>query len=489
MIFIPLDEILNKCSQPMKLKTYLLIFAIIASYFASYGDTIKELPVNFKGQVSEISPMPKSGKLTYFDFTRIIHNEVFAIDSSGNFNLTIYLTHPLLNVAYLEIGENYYSIHLLEPGTQYELSFVGESLKIKSETGRNNLVKEFYDALYKEHGKLLDESDMYYATPHTTEELLRYTAEVERIKVAFLDEYCLTKPLPRDLYSVISGEFRFKTAHHRIMERFDYSERPFRLRIMPDGYFTRLYTEYAIKDWCDIQSEYAINYISNVVTQIIGDTVTWDEDNLQTLLRNVSNISRGFMRDMIISQGVARFYLSDGISPTPQEWEQISDMMEQKPILQYLKEYNDDSEQSTPQQQSVSTSDDIELQSVVEKYIEKHRGKVIYIDFYATWCSPCRYEIPFAKQLSIEMADKDVVFLNLCAQSPEETWENLIKIHDIDGENHLLTNEEFKALSSVFRVNAFPTYILIDKEGQVIDYNAPRPSSKKTIIEKIDSLL
>ncbi len=164
-------------------------------------------------------------------------------------------------------------------------------------------------------------------------------------------------------------------------------------------------------------------------------------------------------------------------------------MIDKKPVLEYLKEYNDDNKQSTPQQQSVSASNDIELQSVLEKYIQKHLGKVIYIDFYATWCSPCRYEIPYAKQLSIEMAGKDVVFLNLCAQSPVENWEKLIKTKDIDGENHLLTNEEFKVLSSVFRVNAFPTYILIDKEGNVIDYNAPRPSSKKTIIEKIESLL
>lgn len=474
----------------MKLKTYLLVLAIIASYFTKcYGDTIIQLPVNIRGQVSEMSPMPKSGKLTYFDFTRIIHDEVFAIDSSGSFNLTIYLTHPLLNVAHLEIGENYYSIHLLEPGAQYELSFVSENLKIKSETGRNSLVREFYDALYKKHGKLLDESDMYYATPHTTEELLNYTAEVERIKLVFLDEYCLYKPLPHDLNSAIRSEFRFKTAHQRIMERFDYGERLSKLRTMPTGYFTGLYTEYAINDWCDIQSLSAINYISNGVTQIIGDTATRDEYNLQSLLRNISNISRGFMRDMIISQGVARFYLSEGISPTPQEWEQISGMIDKKPVLEYLKEYNDDNKQSTPQQQSVSASNDIELQSVLEKYIQKHLGKVIYIDFYATWCSPCRYEIPYAKQLSIEMAGKDVVILNLCAQSPVENWEKLIKTKDIDGENHLLTNEEFKVLSSVFRVNAFPTYILIDKEGNVIDYNAPRPSSKKTIIEKIESLL
>ena len=145
-----------------------------------------------------------------------------------------------------------------------------------------------------------------------------------------------------------------------------------------------------------------------------------------------------------------------------------------------ITEKKDDSNQ----QATNSSIDDVKA-----KYIDKYIGKVIYIDFYATWCGPCRQEIPYAEQLYQEFKHKDVVFLNLCAKSKIEDWKNFNNHHELGGENYLLTDEEFYFLSEIYKVEGFPTYILIDKNGNVSDYSALRPSTQKNLYEKIDELL
>ena len=178
------------------------------------------------------------------------------------------------------------------------------------------------------------------------------------------------------------------------------------------------------------------------------------------------------------------------MEPTAQEWEQIENNITNESIYNHLiskkankrdvLKVNKDSNQ-----QAIDES----VEEVKFKYIDKYRGKVIYVDFYATWCGPCREEIPYANQLYQEFKNRDVVFLNLCAKSKADDWENLIKQHELKGENYLLTNEEYYLLSGIYGAEGFPTYILIDKNGDVSEYNAPRPSARKNLYEKINKLL
>ena len=76
------------------------------------------------------------------------------------------------------------------------------------------------------------------------------------------------------------------------------------------------------------------------------------------------------------------------------------------------------------------TEEDIEINSSIDevlvKYIHPHKGKVIYIDFYATSFGPCREEDPYAKILFMEMKVNDIIFLNLCAQSRNEDWQKYV---------------------------------------------------------------
>lgn len=125
--------------------------------------------------------------------------------------------------------------------------------------------------------------------------------------------------------------------------------------------------------------------------------------------------------------------------------------------------------------------------SVFNKILAKYAGKVVYVDFWATWCGPCRGEMPNSKVLHKSLAGKDVVFLYLGVQCEEKTWKAAIAEMGIEGEHFLLNNNDFNAVSAKFQISGIPRYLLIDKQGRVFDPNAKRPGDNalKSDIEKL----
>lgn len=130
---------------------------------------------------------------------------------------------------------------------------------------------------------------------------------------------------------------------------------------------------------------------------------------------------------------------------------------------------------------------------VFQQVLEKHRGKVIYIDILATWCGPCLMELPFSAKLKEEFNGKDVAFVYFCVKSKKRKWESLISDLKIKGDPYLLSDSQYNILSDKFQITSIPRYILVNKEGKVVDQNVARPSFQgelnTDLIKKINSLI
>jgi thiol-disulfide isomerase/thioredoxin len=125
----------------------------------------------------------------------------------------------------------------------------------------------------------------------------------------------------------------------------------------------------------------------------------------------------------------------------------------------------------------------------LDSIIQKYKGKVIYIDFWAPWCGPCMAEMPDSKVIQNHFKDKDVVFLFLANRCKEDAWKSTIANKKLTGEHLLLSDRQFSSLSKIFEVNGIPHYSLINEKGKIVMKNAHRPSQEDLLTEKISSLL
>lgn len=125
--------------------------------------------------------------------------------------------------------------------------------------------------------------------------------------------------------------------------------------------------------------------------------------------------------------------------------------------------------------------------TISETLFGKYKGKVVYVDFWATWCVPCMKEMPWSMKMQEKFKNQPVVFLFLCNQSKYQEWEKTIKEKQIKGEHVFLNDVEFNELKALFGITGVPHYMLINKQGGIINH-APRPSDKNTDLE-IEKLL
>lgn len=127
---------------------------------------------------------------------------------------------------------------------------------------------------------------------------------------------------------------------------------------------------------------------------------------------------------------------------------------------------------------------------ILKEILEVNKGKVIYIDCWATWCGPCVMEMPYSRKLMSDLNDEAVEFVFLCFNSPKEAAQKKVTELKLGGTHYFLDVDQSNHLQKTLAFSSFPNYILVDKNGQIVKSGSDlRPGvedTKNAIIKSIN---
>ena len=122
--------------------------------------------------------------------------------------------------------------------------------------------------------------------------------------------------------------------------------------------------------------------------------------------------------------------------------------------------------------------------------LSEYKGKTVFLNFWATWCPPCREEMPYIEELYKEYNENkdDVIILgvaspNLGREGTEEHITEFLKDNEM---TFPVVFDEKGSLMQGYGMNAFPSTLIIDKEGYITRYipGAMNKETMKMLIEE-----
>lgn len=117
----------------------------------------------------------------------------------------------------------------------------------------------------------------------------------------------------------------------------------------------------------------------------------------------------------------------------------------------------------------------------LNRLLKRNKGKVIYVDFWASWCTPCREEMAPSAKLRELYKGKDVIFVYLAYNDTENKWKKASEQEGLSEvtTNFFITNSKNSKMLEKIKLELIPRYLIFNKQGDLVEMNAPRPSDKQ----------
>ncbi len=405
----------------------------------------------------------------------------FKLDKSGTFRDTLNLKTGMYELS----DDNEYTSLWLKPGFNLHISIdtrkFDESVKYKGiGASENNFLARKY--LFEE--KLEFRTSYSYYARKPEKDFLLFMDSLETLRMGFLNKH--RKGMDSNFYALqkmlINYDRRGKMHNYESMHAYLTKDPKFRVSEQYPNPFTGIeldrvewisYYEYTnvVSDYifrlCNGDSglkhgrDYYVIYLEKLEQNVANQQIR------AKLASDIGNYSLGYTRQL----DSLYFKLMDIVTDTASRT-RISGLYDKLKMLVKGKKSQDFS--------FVDRSGKI-------YNLDSFKGKIVYIDVWATWCGPCIAEMPAMAALQDSLKGKDIVFVSICKSDLRSSWENFLEKKKPGG-IQLFAEDNDAAFFIDYVIQGIPRFILLDREGRIIDADAGRPSHPG-ILQELNKLL
>jgi thiol-disulfide isomerase/thioredoxin len=386
------------------------------------------------------------------------------IAKNGEFEVSV--PEKSINQWALEVGGNVALLYLcVNHDLNLTVDFKNENAAV-SASGPNAAEVNFLNTLSQKVKEKYGDDFYNRLAKLGPKESLALRKEKAAFELATLDEYIKTHPVSNKYYQWLKTLSKYEPYERTLVESLSPQMRQ-------DSNMVALLTANGLDDDNAAKNSNEYNDLIDFYAHYRFNGGKYPFTNTDYFEFGLKSTLKGLTKQVFVTRQMLNFTGSSDStyqSAHAKFLSAVQDPQLRQIVIDYRKAHLNKLAESNRSKENISQS------ASLNEIFQKYKGKIIYVDFWASWCGPCRSEMPNADALKNKLAGNDVVFLYLGYQDQKLNWLAARKELQIKGEHYLLSTALIKEANAIFQITGIPHHAIIDKDGTILDKKAARPS-------------
>lgn len=459
---------------------YKLVVVLMCLSFWAFGDDFNTV---FGGVIE--NSLGRKVKLKYYDefvsFQEVVHN--LTIDEAGNFKLPLAITSPIITEFTVE--GKFFSIYL-EPRdtTWFQINALNLFMGLPSFEGRGAVHNQYLYDYNKAFPNTSDEKmrlNMRFEKPENFKKIL--DKETEK-RWSFYQDYANRYLFSEEFTAFAEANITYWRAYQLMLYRWEHPADPGQYNPIwvSESYYSFL-NEVKLNEEKAMNNPYYVYFITQYVSYIR------EKEHLPDYYSDYLIAQRVFTGKTLDYFKAKELYILCKRGKAQAEEDQILNFLENCPYPEYIRALR-------PAYDKAKTLFTYQIAPEFALYDTKNelvtlsqfKGKIVVLDFWATWCAPCLHEMSYSQKLLERFGEqnKDVVFVFVALDMDRQNWERYVKNHNLKGIHVFAEYASETPIINDYRITNIPFFTIIDRTGRFFKVPARKPSEGGTYEDIMD---